>query len=204
MSFLGDTLGFENFHLKDLWKGIKKDPKRLVLGVDPMSTKVWNKALNRDDEPLVDQMGGAYGGHTLSAFGNNDGGVYKRAEDAGINTGPGKKMQDLAHVVAALYGGKGLSDIGGSGGSSSPFGFGESMQTPSFGGTQGINPMAGGGSAAPTGGGMGSGMDWQQFASMPQQQQQDPNAAQREREERKKRQMLAQLLRELGTRNGNV
>lgn len=115
MSFLGNALGFEAFHTKDLWKGIKKDPKRLILGVDPWSTKVWNKVLGKKDEPLVDQLGGAYGGHTISAFGNNEGGVYKRAEDAGIDTGAGKNMQDIAHVVAAAYGANGLMNIGGGG-----------------------------------------------------------------------------------------
>lgn len=115
MSFLGDALGFEKFHAGDLWDRIKKDPKRLVLGVDPLSTKVWNKVLGKKDEPLVDQLGGAYGGHTISAFGNNDGGVYKRAREAGIDTGAGEKMQDFAHMLASIYGGNGL--YGASGGS---------------------------------------------------------------------------------------
>jgi hypothetical protein len=117
-SFAGDALDFEKFHAKDLWRGIKKDPKRLLLGVDPWSTKVWNKILNRDDEPLVDQMGGAYGGHTFSAFGNKDGGVYGRAEAAGVPTGAGGNMQDAAHLIAAFYGGKGLMNIGGGNGAS--------------------------------------------------------------------------------------
>lgn len=105
MSFVKDALSFELFHGKDLWKRLRKDPKRLLLGVDPWSTKVWNKVLGRNDEPLVDQMGGAYGGHTFSAFGNKDGGVYERARAAGVPTGPGGKMQDLAHIIAALYAG---------------------------------------------------------------------------------------------------
>lgn len=115
MSFLSDALGFEAFHAKDLWNGIKRDPKRLVLGVDPLSTKVWNGILGRKDAPLVDQLGGAYGGHTISAFGNNDGGVYKRAREAGVDTGAGEKMQDIAHVVASIYGANGL--YGAAGGS---------------------------------------------------------------------------------------
>lgn len=154
MSFFGDVFGFEKFHAGDLWDRIKDDPKRLVLGVDPWSTKIWNKALNRDDEPLVDQMGGPYGGHTISAFGNKDGGVYQRAQDAGINTGPGGGMHDAAHVISALYAGGYGAGKGGlfqSAPAESPFGFGESMQTPNFGGTPGFNPMAGGGQTAPGG-----------------------------------------------------
>lgn len=108
MSFFGDALGFEAFHAGDLWDRLKKDPKRIVLGVDPLSTKAWNGILGRKDEPLVDQLGGAYGGHTISAFGNNDGGVYKRAREAGIDTGAGEKMQDAAHVIASIYGANGL------------------------------------------------------------------------------------------------
>lgn len=108
MSFLSSDLGFEAFVGKDFLKGLSKDPKRAFLGVDPLSTKAWNAVLGRKDEPLVDQLGGAYGGHTISAFGNNDGGVYKRARDAGIDTGAGEKMQDAAHIVASIYGANGL------------------------------------------------------------------------------------------------
>lgn len=112
MSFFGDALNFEQFHFKDMWNKLKKDPKRVVLGVDPLSTKAWNAVLGRKDEPIVDQLGGAYGGHTISAFGNTDGGVYKRAEEAGVDTKAGGQMQDIAHVIAAIYGAQGLGNIG--------------------------------------------------------------------------------------------
>lgn len=106
MSTLGDILGFEKFNLKDMAKKIKKDPWRLAAGaVDPASTKLWNKVTGKKTEPLVDQMGGAYGGHTISAFGNTDGGVYQRAREADINTKAGGVVHDLAHVVSALYAG---------------------------------------------------------------------------------------------------
>lgn len=108
MSFLSDELGFESFVGKDFFRGLSKDPKRIFLGVDPLSTKAWNGILGRKDAPLVDQLGGAYGGHTISAFGKNDGGVYARARDAGIDTGAGEKMQDAAHVIASIYGANGL------------------------------------------------------------------------------------------------
>lgn len=153
MSFVSDVLGFESFHLKDMWNKVRKDPERLLLGaVDPASSKLWSKVTGKDYEPIVDQMGGAYGGHTFSAFGAKDGGVYQRAREAGIDTKAGGGMHDAAHVISALFAGNGLAGGfgGGSGGSGSPFGFGESMQAPNFGGTPGFNPMAGGGMSAPT------------------------------------------------------
>ena len=116
MSFLGDDLGFNLFVGKAFLKNLSKDPKRAVLGVDPLSTKAWNTVLGRKDKPLVDQLGGPYGGHVVSAFGKQDGGVYKRAEEAGINTENSKKMQDFAHVIAAIYGANGIANIGGGSG----------------------------------------------------------------------------------------
>jgi hypothetical protein len=77
---------------------------------------MWNGILGKKDEPLIDQMGGAYGGHYLSAFGQNEGGAYGRAREAGINTGPGESAQDAAHVIAALLAGNyGMGQLGGGG-----------------------------------------------------------------------------------------
>lgn len=205
MSYFGDALKFENFALKDLWKGIKKDPKRLVLGVDPWSTKAWNKVLGRDDEPLVDQLGGPYGGHTFSAFGNKDGGVYARAEKAGVPTNAAGSLHDTAHVISALYGAAGIGGaFGGGGGSSSPFGFGDVAKQPNFGGTPGFNPMAGGGMNNSAGGGGLTnlsqisglqGLGGQQGFGGQQGKSQDE--IRREQEERRKRELLAQILRQL-------
>jgi len=106
MGWLDDALDFEMFNAKDIWKKIKKDPERLLIGADnPWNTKVWNSVLGSNYEPFVDQMGGAYGGHTISAFGNQTGGVYGRAQLAGINTLPASSMHDLAHVISAMYAG---------------------------------------------------------------------------------------------------
>jgi hypothetical protein len=102
---LGDIFKFEGFNLKDMAKKIAKHPQQLLLGVDPLSTGIQNKAFGTDYEPVVDQMGGAYGGHALSAFGNKDGGVYQRASDAGIDTKSGGQAQDAAHVIAAIIAG---------------------------------------------------------------------------------------------------
>lgn len=111
MSYLSDIAKFELFNLKDMAGKVKKDPWRLLVGgADPIGTKVVNKITGKNMEPIVDQMGGAYGGHTIS-FGNNDGGVYKRAADSGINTGPGGTMHDIAHIIAAKYAGQGLGGV---------------------------------------------------------------------------------------------
>jgi hypothetical protein len=106
MSSLKDLLGFELFNLKDMWKGIKKDPERLFLGAaEPLGSSLWGGILGKDYEPLIDQMGGPYGGSAISAFGNTDGGVYGRAEAAGIDTNAGRNMNNIAHIVAALMAG---------------------------------------------------------------------------------------------------
>lgn len=109
MGWLSDALRFEVSHTKDLWKGIKSDPKRLVLGVDPLSTGAWNAVLGRDDQPLVNQVGGPLEEN------------YQNAEAQGINTGPGRTAHGVAGTVAALYGGAAGGDAlswagGGTGG----------------------------------------------------------------------------------------
>lgn len=94
MGFAKDVLGFEAFNLKGIGRKIKDNPLRLLYGgIDPASTKVWNKVLGRDDEPLVDQWGGA----------SKD--TYKDAEAAGLNTGPGKTMHGIARSIAGSIAG---------------------------------------------------------------------------------------------------
>jgi hypothetical protein len=154
-NFIKDALGFELFHGKDILKRIKQDPKRLLLGVDPASTAAWNKVLGRDDKPIVDQLGGAYDGHALSWKG--DGGVYKRAEDAGIDTGAGLSLQRIAHVIASVYGAAGLGNAAGN--------VGESLQ--GLGGE-------GGGFEAPDWKDPGTYMDLAKNMPQQQQQQQPP------------------------------
>ncbi len=99
---------FEKSHTKNLIKGIKDDPKRLFLGVDPFSTKVWNKALGRDDRALVNQLGGA------TSY------DYQVALDEGIDIGPGKALHDVAGVVAGAYAGGALGQAAGAGASAVP------------------------------------------------------------------------------------
>lgn len=117
MSYLGNAWEFEKFNLKDMWGKIKDDPERLFIGaVTPWTSKMWGKILGKDYEPIVDQMGGPYGGSTISAFGNKDGGVYARAKESGVPTKEAGNLHDAAHVIAALYaGGYGLGALGGGG-----------------------------------------------------------------------------------------
>ena len=119
MSFLSDVLGFEKFALGDMWKTIKRDPERLFVGaLDPFSTRMWNKTgIGRDWEPVVDQFGGPYGGN---AMGGGNEGVYGRAQAAGVPTGPGGQMHDIARSIASVfaggYGAGKLPSLGDSGG----------------------------------------------------------------------------------------
>jgi hypothetical protein len=101
MSWLGNVLGFEKFHGKQILKDLKDKPTRLLTGVDPASTKLWNKVLGTNDKPIVDQMGGATGDR------------YRAADAAGIDYHDAKGMQNVAHVVAALYGAQGLAGAAG-------------------------------------------------------------------------------------------
>ena len=104
MSWFGDVGNFELFNLKGMGKQIKDNPARLLYGsADPFSTKVWNKALGRDDKPLVDQWGGA-ADHR-----------YDDAEEAGINTGPGKTMHGVAKTIAGIFAGGAASGAMGGG-----------------------------------------------------------------------------------------
>lgn len=103
MSFLGDVGSFEMFNLGAMGSQVKDNPARLFYGsADPFSTSMWNKVLGTDDKPLVDQWGGAAPQR------------YEEAQDAGINTGPGKAMHTVAKAIASFYaGGAGASAAGG-------------------------------------------------------------------------------------------
>lgn len=114
MGWLEDIFEFEKENLKYMWDGIKDDPERLLIGaIEPFSTELWNTVLDKDYEPLVDQMGGAYGGDWISVA-DPDGGVYGIAKDKGIDTEAGGGMHDIAHVVAAAIAGNyGMGQIPG-------------------------------------------------------------------------------------------
>ena len=128
MSTLSDILGFEKFHLKDMWKKVKKDPERLLLGaVDPFATRMWNQTgIGKDWEPIVDQMGGAYGGSALT-LGDTGEGVYGRAREAGVPTAAGAGMHDIAHVISSMFAGGYGADKLGATSFGSKMGLGEKM-----------------------------------------------------------------------------
>lgn len=104
MSWFGDLGSFEMFNLKGMANQVKDNPARLLYGsADPFSTKVWNKILGRDDKPLIDQFGGA-ANHR-----------YEEAEDAGINTGPGRTGHGIARAIASIYAGGAVGGLLGGG-----------------------------------------------------------------------------------------
>jgi len=103
MSFLGDVGSFEMFNLGAMGNQVKDNPARLFYGsADPFSTSMWNKVLGTNDKPLVDQWGGAAPQR------------YEEAQEAGINTGPGKSMHNIAKAIASVFaGGAGAGAMGG-------------------------------------------------------------------------------------------
>lgn len=109
MSFLGDVGSFEMFNLGAMGNQVKDNPARLLYGsADPFSTSVWNKVLGTNDKPLVDQFGGAAPQR------------YGEAEEAGINTGPGKSMHTAAKMIASIFaGGAAAGAASGAGGAAS-------------------------------------------------------------------------------------
>lgn len=137
-NFLGDTLKFETFHGGSILKKLAHDPSRLITGVDPASTGLWNTVLGTHNKPIVDQMGGATGDD------------YAKASNAGINTTAGHDVQDLAHVVAAAFAAEGLAGAGGgagggASGSADPAPAGDNIDA---GG--GWSPASGGSSPSPS------------------------------------------------------
>lgn len=167
MSFLGDTFKFENFRLGKMWDQIKSHPQRLLFGgmMDPLSTKLENTLTGSHFTPQSDQLGGAYGGRTISAFGGGQqGGIYKQAQDAGVPTGQAMKFENAAHIgvglAGAAYGGAALggSGLGTSWGFSGGLGSGAGgagaggEALTEFGTGAGQTPLSalGGGSSAPS------------------------------------------------------
>jgi hypothetical protein len=110
---LKSVLGFENWNAKQMWKQIREDPERLLLGAfDPVSTKMWGTLLNKDwkDKPIVDQWGGA------SKYN------YGQAEKQGVKIDAAHNMHEIARVIASYfvgsYAGSKLGAMKGQGGGS--------------------------------------------------------------------------------------
>lgn len=157
---IGDALHFEKSWISDIWKGIKRDPKRLFLGVDPISTKGWNAVLGRNDKPVVGHLGGP----TKES--------YQNAQDKGIKTGTASTLHGIAKAVAGAYGAYGAS--GGLGNAAGSIGGGNGEFADVGSGAYGNSALADagfGGSSAPalagtggtTAGSGSSGFDWQKL-----------------------------------------
>lgn len=100
--WFSDVFKFKKFEGKKFLGAIVKKPSRLLTGVDPWSTKVWNTVKGSHDVGLVDQWGGTSKENIAAA------------KKAGINIGPGMTMEKIAHMVAAFYAGGALSQAAGS------------------------------------------------------------------------------------------
>lgn len=129
MSWLGDVFGFEKFNLGQMLGKIKKDPERLFIGAaDPFSSGVWGKILGKDYEPIVDQFGGA----------SKD--TYQKAQEAGINTGPGATMHGIARTIASMYaGGYGNGLLGSQSAATNPALIESAVGTPGYGASSASN-----------------------------------------------------------------
>jgi hypothetical protein len=124
MSFLGDVGSFEMFNLGAMGNQVKDNPARLFYGsADPFSTNMWNKVLGTNDKPLVDQWGGAAPQR------------YEEAQEAGINTGPGKAMHTVAKTIASMFAGGAAGSAAGGllGGGSSAAGSAAASSAPTAG-----------------------------------------------------------------------
>lgn len=169
MSGLSDLFDFKIFEGKKILNAIKDKPSRLLTGVDPGSTKVWNAVKGSNDDPLVDEWGGT----TKKAMGEMD--------EAGINTGPGRAMEGLAHVIAAMYAGKwagGKMGFGQAGSTAANTNATNPALIDSAMGTSGYGASSAG--AGGEGAGLMSSMDWSKLGQNLQgigdsgQQQQQP------------------------------
>lgn len=105
MGWLKKALGFENSFTKNITKDILAHPTRLLTGIDPISTKISNKILSREDKPLVNMLG------------SPDEQYYQRAAEDGVDVSAGRQFHALADTIAGMYAGSGLaSSIGGTAG----------------------------------------------------------------------------------------
>ncbi len=116
--------------IAQLPKGVLKDPSRLLTGVDPVSTGIWNEALGTDKAPLTNLFGGPTGAQ-LDAVG------------AGSGARLGFKAAD---TIAGAFGGSGIAN-------------GLSAAGNSIGGAAGSAISGAGNAVSAVSGGSGGGMD---------------------------------------------
>lgn len=133
MGWLKKLVGFENNFTKNILGDIGNDPTRLITGIDPFSTKLWNGVTGSDNQPLV------------NAFGSPDQQYYDRAQADGIDTGPAGQFHGAADVVAGMFGANGLAGIGGAGAGAGAGGAGAAGTGAAGAGGVGAGAAAGGG-----------------------------------------------------------
>jgi len=103
MGWFKDLVGFETFFSKKSFKSILSDPSRLITGVDPFSTKLWNGILGTDKKPIVNQLGGPNSRY------------FQQYADEGGNPTAGQQFGAVADAVAMYYGTAGLANVVGMG-----------------------------------------------------------------------------------------
>jgi hypothetical protein len=129
-----NAVKFELDHGIQIHKGVWDHPQQAIFGIDPLGTKIGNAVTGDNATAQVDQLGGALPGRYAD---------YEQR--TGNATGYAKPLQGIAHTVAAIYGGKGLSNVGGNlaarAGSGST---GEGLGVFSNGGKAGMSGVGGG------------------------------------------------------------
>ncbi len=165
MGLFKKLTGFQNSFSKNFTKDLFKDPTRLLTGIDPLSTKLWNGVTGSDKKSLV------------NVFGSPGEQYYQQAEADGIDVGPSRTLHGIADVVAGFYAGQGLGNLAGAAGNAMGMGNGAgAVGSAGAGGSAGaasgtlgstvgmtaggipqivVTGAAGGGAAGALGGGLG-------------------------------------------------
>ena len=97
-----NAVKFELDHGQQILKGVWDHPQQAIFGIDPIGTKIGNAVTGDNATPQVDQLGGALGSRYADYTART-----------GNETGFAKPLQGAAHVIAGLYGARGLSNVGG-------------------------------------------------------------------------------------------
>lgn len=92
---------FEMSQLSDWGQRLKNNPFKFAVAGTPLSTKVWNKALNKDWDPAINQWGGPAKE------------TYQSAEEKGIDTSNSQGSHQVAQAIAAAYAGGYAGEVGG-------------------------------------------------------------------------------------------
>ena len=102
MSWLSDVWDFEKFQLKQWKNQIKENPEQLLIGAaDPFGAELWSGITGKDYTPMVNE----FGGPTEDTF--------TKAQEGGHYNDVSRNSHDAAKMVAAMYAGNGIANIGG-------------------------------------------------------------------------------------------